>query len=81
MHNPATLADRRRFRLHNLKISLPTKALAFGLAMLPLHAINASKASNQYAQVISSNTLTVVAVKAQPLFLMTDSIFMVSAMT
>lgn len=64
MHNPTTLADRRRFRLHNLKISLPTKALAFGLAMLPLHAINASKASNQYAQVISSNTLTVVAVKS-----------------
>ncbi|WP_111892725.1 transglycosylase SLT domain-containing protein [Acinetobacter sp. MB5] len=59
-----TLADRRRLRLNNLKISLPTKALAFGLAMLPLHAINASKASNQYAQVVNSNTLTVVAVKS-----------------
>jgi len=59
-----TLADRRRFRLNNLKISLPTKALAFGLAMLPLHAINASKANNQYAQVVSRNTLTVVTVQS-----------------
>ena len=59
-----TLADRRRLRLNNLKISLPTKALAFGLAMLPLHAINASKATSQYTEVVNSNTLTVVAVKS-----------------
>ena len=49
--------------LHSLKTTLPFKALVFSTMMLPLHSINASKATYQFDTVVNQNKLIVVSVE------------------
>lgn len=60
MHS--SLSSGSRFRLNSLFSTLPVKLLVLSTTLVPLHSINASKAS-QYNTVVNSNTLTVVTVE------------------
>ena len=60
MHSSSSSGS--RLSLNSLTFSLPLKALALTVALIPFHTINASKAY-QYDAVVNNNKLTVVGVE------------------
>ena len=60
MHSSSTSGS--RLCLNSKKLSLTLKALALTSLIFPFHAINASKATYQFNDVVNQNKLTVVSV-------------------
>ena len=61
MHSSSTFGTRPS--LNSFNSSLSVKAVLLSTAILPLHSINASKATHQFDAVVNNNKLTVVTVE------------------